>query len=277
MNKGLKITLIVLGVLAGAALLVGGGIFLRRVVLNHWENGRPFGMMSRAGIIPNARQDNRFALGRMGRKGSNTTPGYRDGHGMGRMGRFSNNYNGTPLTAADAQQAVQSYLTSLNNSDLTLKEVMVFNNNAYGLIVEKSTGKGAMEVLVNPATKTVTPEVGPNMMWNLKYSLMGTGGCGRGMMTTKGTCNVPQPPTTNVAEMTVTTAQATQYAQEYLDKNVAGTKAANDPVSFYGYYTLDYTKDGKPAGMLSVNGYTGQVWLHTWHGTFIEEWQAQAQ
>jgi hypothetical protein len=23
--------------------------------------------------------------------------------------------------------------------------------------------------------------------------------------------------------------------------------------------------------MLSVNGYSGQVFLHTWHGTFIEE------
>jgi hypothetical protein len=24
-------------------------------------------------------------------------------------------------------------------------------------------------------------------------------------------------------------------------------------------------------GMLSVNGYTGQIFLHTWHGNFIEE------
>ena len=28
---------------------------------------------------------------------------------------------------------------------------------------------------------------------------------------------------------------------------------------------------GSVAGMLSVNGYSGQVFLHTWHGTFIEE------
>jgi hypothetical protein len=25
--------------------------------------------------------------------------------------------------------------------------------------------------------------------------------------------------------------------------------------------------------MLSVNGYTGQVWYHTWHGSFIQEKQ----
>jgi hypothetical protein len=23
--------------------------------------------------------------------------------------------------------------------------------------------------------------------------------------------------------------------------------------------------------MLSVNGYTGQIWYHTWHGNFISE------
>ncbi len=275
MSKGLKITLIVLGVLAGSALLVGSGIALGRTVLNRWGDGRPFAMMNRGGSIPDARQDNRFGSSMMGRRGVSPEPKGRGGFGMGMMGRFNNNYTGTPLTVDESKQAVESYLTSLNNSDLALKEVMVFNNNAYGLIVEKSTGKGALEVLVDPLTKTVTPEVGPNMMWNLKYSPMGMGGYGRGMMGAKGTCGAAQPSTANVAEMTVTTAQATQNAQQYLDKNIAGTKAASDPMAFYGYYTLDYTKDGKLVGMLSVNGYTGQVWLHTWHGTFIEEWESQ--
>lgn len=72
-------------------------------------------------------------------------------------------------------------------------------------------------------------------------------------------------------EMTVTPEQAIQYAQEYLDTNYAGATAATDPVPFYGYYTLDFEKDGKIIGMLSVNGYSGQIFLHTWHGTFIEE------
>ena len=34
-------------------------------------------------------------------------------------------------------------------------------------------------------------------------------------------------------------------------------------------------KDGKVAGMLSVNGYSGQVFLHTWHGAFVEESEIQ--
>ena len=78
-------------------------------------------------------------------------------------------------------------------------------------------------------------------------------------------------PTDISAEMNVTPDQAIQYAQKFLDANVSGSKAAADPIEFYGYYTLDFEKDGKVAGMLSVNGYSGQVFLHTWHGTFIEE------
>ena len=73
------------------------------------------------------------------------------------------------------------------------------------------------------------------------------------------------------ATMTVTLEQAIAYAQKYLDANISGATAATDPIQFYGYYTLDFEKDGKVAGMLSVNGYSGQVFLHTWHGTFIEE------
>jgi hypothetical protein len=71
--------------------------------------------------------------------------------------------------------------------------------------------------------------------------------------------------------MDVTPEQAIQYAQKFLDASLSGTTAATDPIRFYGYYTLDFEKDGKVAGMLSVNGYNGEVFLHTWHGTFIEE------
>jgi hypothetical protein len=73
------------------------------------------------------------------------------------------------------------------------------------------------------------------------------------------------------AEMIISPDQAVQYAQQYLDTNYAGATAATDPTQFYGYYTLDFEKDGKIVGMLSVNGYSGQIFLHTWHGTFIEE------
>ncbi len=31
-----------------------------------------------------------------------------------------------------------------------------------------------------------------------------------------------------------------------------------------------FVEAGKLAGMLSVNGYSGQAWYRTWHGDFIQ-------
>ncbi len=68
----------------------------------------------------------------------------------------------------------------------------------------------------------------------------------------------------------MTAAQALATAQKYLDAYLPGTKVAEDAGPFYGYYTIDTLRDGKITGMLSVNGFSGQVFLHTWHGNFIE-------
>jgi hypothetical protein len=48
-----------------------------------------------------------------------------------------------------------------------------------------------------------------------------------------------------------------------------GTTVADEADAFYGYYTLHVLRDGKTIGMLSVNGFTGTVWYHTWHGNFV--------
>ncbi|MEW6286159.1 MAG: hypothetical protein AB1509_08015, partial [Chloroflexota bacterium] len=169
----------------------------------------------------------------------------------------------------------------LNNPDLEIAEVMIFDNGGYVIVKEASTGIGAFELLVDPVSQTAYPEHGPNMMWNLKYSGLNhqymtlapgasAGVGGRGMMggMMQGWNNAA--PLDVTAEMTVTPEQAIEYAQKYLDANFAGATVEH-PTQFYGYYTLDFEKDGKIIGMLSVNGYSGQVFLHTWHGTFIEE------
>ena len=59
-------------------------------------------------------------------------------------------------------------------------------------------------------------------------------------------------------------------AQKFLDANLPGTTASTTPDAFYGYYTVEVLKDGKVYGMLSVNGLSGQIIYHHWHGTFIE-------
>ena len=76
--------------------------------------------------------------------------------------------------------------------------------------------------------------------------------------------------TRNSVPVLCTTLTSEEFARVDDEDRLAGDAAA-DPIQFYGYYTLDFEKDGQVIGMLSVNGYNGQVFLHTWHGTFIEE------
>jgi hypothetical protein len=195
---------------------------------------------------------------------------------MGMMGGFgSNTLRGDvePLSLDEAQEAVEDYLSTLGNDDLELAEVMIFDNHAYAEVIEKSTGIGAFEVLVDPVTRAVLPEPGPNMMWNVKYGHMS--GLGMGMMGNFGGQRrggmmggraVPQIST----EMRVTPDEAVVTAQRYLDRYLPGTEGENEADAFYGYYTLHIQRDGQTVGMLSVNGHSRQVFPHTWHGEFLE-------
>ena len=182
--------------------------------------------------------------------------------GRGMMGGWGNTTAVSPITMDQAVSAAQQYVAAYNNNDLALAEIMQFANNFYVRVTEKSTGKSAFELLVNPYSGAVSPEMGPNMMWNTKYGMMGQGGM-MGMM--GGLYN--QAP----GQMTVSEQQARANAQQFLNSTFPGAKLADDADAFYGYYTMDFLQNGKTAGMLSVNGYTGQVWFHTWHGAFVAE------
>jgi hypothetical protein len=283
MNKTLNTTLIVLAVLVlAAAIFFTGTVYGRSNMMFGWNGNNAFrsGMMGQGGMM-NIMGDNGGMMNWFGGSGTNLTP----------------------LTINQAKAAAEKYLANLNNSNLKIAEVMIFDNNAYVLVKEIDTDLGAFELLVDPASQTAYPEHGPNMIWNLKYSglnhqsmtlapgahmpwqavpgsagvgnnsgMMGMMGGNGGMTNMMGNYNWDNTTPADVsAEMIVTSEEAIEYAQKYLDKNLSGVVAATNPIQFYGYYTLDYEKDGKVAGMLSVNGYSGQVFLHTWHGTFIEE------
>jgi hypothetical protein len=125
-----------------------------------------------------------------------------------------------------------------------------------------------MEVLVDPVSKTVYPEPGPNMMWNLKYGMMNNGGMMGGGMMGRGYTRQALPDVS--ANMSIGEDEAVEAAQTYLDEVVPGTQTDDHADAFYGYYTLHVLRGGEVVGMLSVNGYTGEVWLHTWHGDFIK-------
>jgi hypothetical protein len=72
------------------------------------------------------------------------------------------------------------------------------------------------------------------------------------------------------AEINITADEAVNAAQEYLDAYLPGKTVDEQADAFPGYYTLHVLEDGKTIGMLSVNAYTGQVFLHHWHGDLIE-------
>jgi hypothetical protein len=266
MNKTLKITLVVIGGIVLSAILFGAGMFVGRSSFNS-AGYKSFSMMGQ-GFANQGYSMMGNGYNMMGGNGIALAPV--TGACVG-GNQSDNSANVKTITVDQAKQAIDGYLKGLNNPDLQLKEIMIFNNNAYARITEKSTGIGAMELLVDPASLSVFPEYGPNMMWNLKYGMMGRFGNmmgGNGMM---GGYN--SNPGAVSATMIVTSDQATKIAQDYLDQQFPGYQAAIDPDLFYGYYTIDIMKDGNPTGMLSVNGITGQVFLHTWHGTFIEKFE----
>jgi hypothetical protein len=185
---------------------------------------------------------------------------------MGGMMVNSNSpfFTAKPLTLAEATETLNAYLANLDDSNLVVDEVMIFDNHTYAKIVEQDTGIGVMEVLVDPTSKAVYPEMGSNMMWNLKYGMMS--GFGRyGMMGNFGPADIS-------GEMTITPEKAVETAQTYLDTYFPAVNLTVDQEAdpFYGYYTLHVNKNDQTAGMLSVNGYTGQVFPHTWHGRLLE-------
>lgn len=154
---------------------------------------------------------------------------------------------------------------------------MVFTNHAYAQVVEKSTGIGAFEVLVDPVTRAVSPEPGPNMMWNLKYrSMMGMVGFGM-MGTPNGYGMGPGrmemddiAPLEVTAEMPVGSGEAIQTAQRYLDVYLPGTQVEEHADAFYGCYTIHILRNGETVGMLSVNGFSKAVFPHLWHGELVD-------
>lgn len=184
-----------------------------------------------------------------------------EGWMMGAPGRSTR--SAEALDPEVAQQAVESYLEHAGYDGLEVREVMVFDNHAYVEVAETETGIGAMELLVDPETLAVYPEYGPNRMWNEKYGHM-TGSAGMGMM--MGGYAYRSGSTGD--EMQVSESQAIELAQANLDRAQPGA-TADEPEAFYGYYTLHVLRDGQVVGMLSVHGATGDVFPHTWHGTFV--------
>ncbi len=156
------------------------------------------------------------------------------------------------LSFDTVKDKAQNYIGKYSQN-LTISEIMEFSKNYYIEVIEKDTTIGAMELLVNKSTGSIFPEYGPNMMWNLKY----------GMHSRMRLNN-------NSTEMPIDEEKAIDIAKSYLTKLDTNEYADDEAERFYGYYTIHtVNKDGNIIGMLSVNGFSGDIWYHSWHGKFI--------
>lgn len=186
----------------------------------------------------------------------------RFGPGTGMMGAWTPPTGFVPsgdnLSLDGAVSIAEAYIAQWDtDTPLELGEVMQFDNHFYAVAHEVETDRSAFEFLIDPTSGIVFGEPGPNMMWNLQYGMS----MGRGMGVFQATTD---------AEMTVSIEQARENAQSILDDVLPdATVDDTEADTFYGYYTLHILQNGEIMGMLSVNGYTGQVWLHHWHSEFV--------
>ena len=201
--------------------------------------------------------------------------GHHSGSMMGpaMMGGWGGLADVKPLSVEEAEQAVIVFLSGLEEDNLSVGELMIFENHAYAQVVKTDSGAGAFELLVDPVNGDVYPEPGPNMMWNTEYGHMASGVVGGHMGGMMGGYGFPG----QEGEPAVDEAEAVELAQTYLDEFLSGATAEEHADAFPGYYTLHVLRDGEVVGMVSVNASSGDVFPHTWHGDFIEMAESHAE
>lgn len=229
-----------------------------------------------------------FAQGMFGQQ-VNELQGYAQGTMGGMMGGkmgIMNIYpaSARPISQEEARGRAQEFATRYGQA-AKIRDFMIFSENYYVQVVDAKSGLGLGELLVDRYTGVVQPEHGPNMMWNTQLGMTG----GMGMMggnTTSGnmmggsqnqgaTSGNMMGTTPNQGVQTTPTAvrytlaSAQKLADTFVTGYLPGGKVL-EGLSFPGYYTFDYGRKDIE-GMLSVNAYTGQIWVHTWHGLFLGE------
>ncbi len=185
--------------------------------------------------------------------------GFRYGHGMMDQGFggyycpmmgdwYGNDTDAEPITIEDAKKIAENYVEEYGN--LEVDEVYEFQTHFEAEVEEKDTGKHAFEILVNKYSGRLSPEMGPNMMWNTKYGHFYTG---------------------DAVPMSINKVEAKKIVQEFINGNRLDWSLENAEV-YYGFYEFHgKDKTGKIVAQINVNGYTGALWIESWHGPVINE------
>jgi hypothetical protein len=199
---------------------------------------------------------------------------------------------GTPTVTADQAVArARQYLGQYANPDLAAVELIEFPTVFYVVVQERSTGKGAFALLVNRVNGNVSPEMGPPMMWNVKYGhpaggfgghpmggmgqgygpgSMGPGMMGQGFSPQPGVRPVQAAPGTPPQVAPMDEARARGALQAWATQTFPGA-GIGKALEFPGFFTYRLVRDGKPFALVSVNAYGGQVWYAWQYGPIVRE------
>jgi hypothetical protein len=169
-----------------------------------------------------------YATGGMGMMG----PGMMSGS-MGLYQRAS-----MPISREEAERRAAEFARGFGEGYIA-EDLMGFTENYYAVIEEESSGAAITEILVDRYTGRVTLEPGPAMMWRVRA----------------GTSSAPPAYDLEAAR---------SLADVFLGGYLPGSRIVESH-SFPGHYTFDFGRNGTE-GMLSVNAYSGGIWVHTWHG-----------
>lgn len=186
-----------------------------------------------------------YQSGHMG-PGMMNNPGYNYSYESGMMGNMMALYypESKPITQDEAIKSMQSFAKQYG-SNIEIDDFMVFSSNYYGVVKDANSNQNIAEVLVDRYSGSAYPEPGPNMMWNTRY------GAGR----------------TQAGSTGYDLAGAKKLAEDFLTGYLPGAEILESK-AMPGYYTFDFGRNDTE-GMLSVNTFSGQIWVHTWHGSYL--------
>lgn len=175
---------------------------------------------------------------------------------MDNYGPGVNNRNYRPesinLSRKEVIELSQRLVRERYGSRFTIEDMLVYTNSPYYLVLrEKNQKKAAFGLMFDPVRGVVYPEYGPNMFWNQRFGMAFMMGWNQ-----------------ETAREPINKKTALANAEEFAHNN--GLTVKNEGYQFSGYYSFYLEDKNQPLGLVSVNSYSGEVWVHNWHGNLIE-------
>jgi hypothetical protein len=231
-------------------LLVVAVIFLAFLTIRPMMYGSTYGPGGNQwhmgpGMMGNPDGNYSYGSGMMGNPDGNYS------YGSGMMGNMMMGnmmalyYPGArPINQDEALRSMESFARQYG-PNVKVEDFMAFSSNYYAVLKDADSGQNIAEVLEDRYSGSIYPEPGPNMMWNTRF--------GAGREKTGG--------------VDYDLAGAKKLAEDFLTGYLPGAQIL-DSNEMPGYYTYDFGRKDVE-GMLSVNAFSGQIWVHTWHGFYL--------